>query len=473
MGPGVSRFSRDEVPTNLRVGGVFSWVRCPRVSAPIRVVGIGEGPTKTRNRSGPARRAGRRRRINLRRRGRFSRVAGVAQGRSASAAGGSPMRREAAASCAASRCHRLGISGSRRAAPSCVPQGRETSRAGLGRWPSCSRRGCLGRGAVDGRAAQRAGSGDVTKWHSAGAAAAARSAGATRWPPGGHSVGGRHAAAEPPAPAGTATGPVRRSRGEPVLSAGHEARWGLARGGRVAFEAGFGSHGRSRRAARRCYRPWWQRWIQAGSFGSRGWRPQRFSAVDAGAKRPASGHYRRIEIPGAHVRRRRLFTSTGSIAATGKEWRRRRTILIAGLLLSTGRLDIHETIYLCGSRNCFRRIYVRPVRISAAVRGKGLSRYLGTAFCGLRRNGNCRIGVSSGRLRAGFRPLQRLQKPRSLCFGVPVGHGAVVLAARRPLCCPLPAHADLQPSKSHLYCDYNAAVLTDESHYKGGIAVHQ
>lgn len=303
MGPGVSRFSRDEVPTNLRVGGVFSWVRCPRVSAPIRVVGIGEGPTKTRNRSGPARRAGRRRRINLRRRrrinlrrrGRFSRVAGVAQGRSASAAGGSPVRRGAAASCAASRCHRLGVSGSRRAAPSCVPQGRETSRAGLGRWPSCSRRGCLGRGAVDGRAAQRAGSGDVTKWHSAGADAAARSSGLR---------GGRRAAtvSGQTCGGGAASAVWDGLRAGPQIlvasqfySAGHEARWGLARGGRVAFEAGFGSHGRSRQAARRCYRPWWQRWIQAGSFGARGWRPQRFSAVDAGAKRPASGHYRRFE----------------------------------------------------------------------------------------------------------------------------------------------------------------------------------
>lgn len=40
------------VPT-VRAGAVVSWVRCPRVSAPERVDGIGEGPTRTRNRSGP------------------------------------------------------------------------------------------------------------------------------------------------------------------------------------------------------------------------------------------------------------------------------------------------------------------------------------------------------------------------------------------------------------------------------------
>lgn len=86
--------------------------------------------------------------------------------------------------------------------------------------------------------------------------------------------------------------------------------------------------GRSRQAAGRCAVTGltWQRWVQAGLFGARGWRSQRFSAADGGREADATRSLSKIRIPGAHVRRRRLFTQAGSIAATGKEWRQRRAI---------------------------------------------------------------------------------------------------------------------------------------------------
>lgn len=55
---------------HVRVGGAVSWVRCPRVSAPRREEGIGEGPTKTRSRSG------RRRPVSLRSAARRATITG-------------------------------------------------------------------------------------------------------------------------------------------------------------------------------------------------------------------------------------------------------------------------------------------------------------------------------------------------------------------------------------------------------------
>ncbi|KZM27836.1 hypothetical protein ST47_g1024 [Ascochyta rabiei] len=67
-----------------------------------------------------------------------------------------------------------------------------------------------------------------------------------------------------------------------------------------------------------CHRLRWQRWIQAGSFGARGWRTHRFSVADGGREANATRSLSKNRIPGAHMRRRRLFSPTGTIAATGR-----------------------------------------------------------------------------------------------------------------------------------------------------------
>ncbi len=154
-----------------------------------------------------------------------------------------------------------------------------------------------------------------------------------------------------------------------LLVAGHEVRPGWKRGSSMGA-GGCRCSGRSLAAAGRCAVTGltWQRWIQAGSFGARGWRLQRFSAADGGREADTTRSLSKIRIPGAHVRRRRLFTQAGSIAATGKEWRRRRTISMPLSRLSiSGSIKARQCVYVA-SANCFRRIYERLFPIVAEMR---------------------------------------------------------------------------------------------------------
>lgn len=154
--------------------------------------------------------------------------------------------------------------------------------------------------------------------------------------------------------------------------AGHKVRPGWKRG-RPIDAGGCRCSGRGRQAAGRCrcHRLDVAAWIQADSFGARGWRLQRFSAADDGREADAIRSLSKIRIPGAHVRRMRLFSSPGVLQEYRHDRKRMKptanNIDAVIALYFSGSIKTRE-LFDVTSANCFGSIYERLIRIVAAMR---------------------------------------------------------------------------------------------------------